>query len=526
MSKILELAEIARTYIVQNWNSSRVLYSVLCAYGLYKAIYYAFFDRLRNIPGPFFTRFSSYPTRKALFSGEYTRYLLSLHKKYGPVVRIAPNRLSDSNASDFKKVMASYKFRKSSTYEIFSRVHQSIFSTRDEEFNRMRRRQVGPAFSQTGLDSVEYIIDDICTDTFIKKLNEIIDDGNGSAQFNYFKYFQNLTADVIGELVFGERFHAVENNGHPITDWVNAAMRNSIIYNSFLPLKILRSLIPSLSAKETKLYQFCLDAIKNRQDQIKNGKFNDDRIDILQMYLVAINSSNNKPLSNNELIAEMVTMMVAGVDTTSIIMTWLMTYYMIYPKVYQRVVDEVRENFPKDGHKIKYKEAREKLPYFVATVYETMRIKGSTGGTLAREVPKEGVNLSGYYIPQGVDIAMFIAGAHEDTQVWGDNLNYNPDRFMGPESKKFKKEILAFSTGIRICPGRNLAWMEIFTIIPNLIKNFDLSFPPNSLYGPNILDPNNGNEPLVPKDISFATRFPANPDRDCNLVITKHISQL
>ncbi|OLY81291.1 Pisatin demethylase [Smittium mucronatum] len=522
MSKIIELAELAKSYVLKNWNNSSVLYSVLTAYGVYKVIYYAFFDRLRNVPGPFISRFTSFMTRKSMISGDFTDYLFDLHKKYGPVVRIGPNKVSDSSASDFKKVMASYRFRKSIEYEGFAGFHQNVFSTRDEEFNRMRRRQLGPAFSQTGLNSVEDLIEDICVSTFVNKLNKIVDSGNGSAQFNYFRYFQNVTADVIGELAFGERFHAVENDGHVVTDWVNDSIKSSFVFNSIPPLKAIRSMIPSLTIVDPRLKQFCLDSVKNRQNKIDKGEFSKDRVDILQMLMVAVNSTNKKPLSEDELVSEMGDMILAGVDTTSIAMTWLITYYMLYPEIYKRVVDEIRTNFPSEDHKITHKETREKLPYFIATVYETLRIKGSVGGGLAREAPVEGVDLSGYNIPHGTDIFMFVAGAHQDTQVWGDNLSFNPDRLLGPEGEPLKKEILAFSSGVRICPARNLAWMEIFTIVPNMIKNFDLSFPKNSLYGPNILDPNNGNEPKVPKDITFFTKPPANPERDCNIVITKH----
>ncbi|OLY79597.1 Versicolorin B desaturase [Smittium mucronatum] len=511
MIKLSEVTESVKSYFLKSRDIRGVVCSILCAYGFYKVIYYAFFDRLRDVPGHWFARFSFYPIRKAMFSGEFTRHLLSLHKKYGPVVRIGPNWVSDSSASDFKKVTASYKFRKSSIYDGFANVHESIFSTRNEEFNRMRRRQVGPAFSNLGLNSVEDIIENICIHTLTNKLNEIIDSGNGSAQFNYFKYFQNVTADVIGELAFGKSFQAIENDGHQITDWVNTSMKNFAI-----------SIIPGLTTEEFKLKKYCLDAINKRKDLIKNGKFSNDRIDILQMYLITENSTNKNPLSNDELIAEMVTMVIAGVDTTSITMTWLVTYYMLYPEIHNRVVAEIRINFPDINKKITYKEAREKLPYFVATVYETLRVRGSVGAALSREVPIEGINLSGYEIPKGTEIFMFIAGAHEDNQIWGNKLSFDPERFMGPEGEKFKKEILAFSSGIRICPGRNLAWMEIFMIIPNMLKNFDLSLTPNSLYGPNVLDPNNGNEPRVPRDISFATRPPENPERDCNLIITRH----
>ncbi|OMJ11248.1 Cytochrome P450 2U1, partial [Smittium culicis] len=104
-----------------------------------------------------------------------------------------------------------------------------------------------------------------------------------------------------------------------------------------------------------------------------------------------------------------------------------------------------------------------------------------------------------------------------------DPRTFNPDRFLGPEGEKLKKEIVAFSTGVRICPGRNLAWMEILQIIPNMLKDFDLELPADSKFGPNILDPKRNNQPLLPKDITFGTRSPANPDADCNIVIKKRV---
>ncbi|OMJ07235.1 Versicolorin B desaturase [Smittium culicis] len=192
-------------------------------------IYAAFFDPIRKVPGPLTSRFTSFFTRIHLIKGESTHYFIKLHKIYGPLVRIAPGFIIVSSTKESKKILASYKYRKSSIYDGFANVQQSIFSTRDENFNRMRRRQVGPAFSQTGLDTVDSLITEICVDRFEKKLREIIQEGNGAAQFNFFKYFQNVTADVIGELAFGKSFDAVQNDGHPITDWVNASMRNSAI---------------------------------------------------------------------------------------------------------------------------------------------------------------------------------------------------------------------------------------------------------------------------------------------------------
>ncbi|OMJ24083.1 Versicolorin B desaturase [Smittium culicis] len=523
MESLIKLADLSYSYILKNFYNKKTLYSVFIAYGVFKTIYLVFIDPLRKIPGPWYARFSANPANRAVLKGETTRYLQSLHDKYGPIVRITPDKVSVSNTKEFKKILASYKYRKGEEYEGFANVHESIFSTRDEDFNRMRRRQVGPAFSTTGLNTVDSKVFELCVTNVENKFIRDIDLGGGATEFNYFKHYQNIAADVIGELAFGKSFDAVKNDGHDITDWVNSSMRNSVIFRSFPLLKLIQQMIPALTTKERKLRNYCLEAIKQRKDLIKNNKYDEKRIDILQMYLTAINTSNNKPLSEDELIAEMVTMVIAGVDTTSITMTWLTVYYMLYPHIYKRVLDEIRTNFPDKDRKITQHDAKEKLPYFIATVYETLRVVGSVGGILFREAPKDGVEILGYNIPQGNEFGMFIPGTHNDTEVWHDPRTFNPDRFLGPEGDNLKKEIVAFSTGVRICPGRNLAWMEILQIIPNMLKDFDLELPADSKFGPNILDPKRNNQPLLPKDITFATRPPANPDADCNIVIKKRV---
>ncbi|OMJ21574.1 Versicolorin B desaturase [Smittium culicis] len=523
MESLIKLADLSYSYFLKNFSNKKTLYSVFIAYGVYKTIYYAFFDPLRKIPGPWYARFTKIPFNLALLTGEDTRYHQSLHDKFGPISRVSPNSVSVANTKEYKRLFASYKFRKGEIYEGFANVDENILSTRGEDFNRMRRRQVGPAFSTTGLNTVDSLVFGLCVTNVENKFIQDIELGNGIAEFNFFKHYQNIAADVIGELAFGKSFDAVKNNGHEIISWVNAAMSNSIIFKSFPVLKLIQGLIPALTINETKLKEYCLGAVNERRNMIKNNKYDNERIDILQMYLTAINTSNNKPLSEDELISEMVTMVIAGVDTTSVTMTWLTIYYLAYPAIYKKVIDEIRTNFPDKDSKITQHDAKEKLPYFIATVYETLRIVGSVGGSLFREAPKEGVEILGYNIPQGNEFGMFIPGTHNDTEVWDDPKTFNPDRFLGPEGENRKKDIVAFSSGVRICPGRNLAWMEIFQIIPNMLKDFELELPADSKFGPKFPDPKRNNLPLIPKDITFGTRTPANIDTDCRVFIKKRI---
>ncbi|OLY83148.1 Versicolorin B desaturase [Smittium mucronatum] len=521
MLRFFDLIDLSKSFILKTCYIERAVYGILGFYGVYKVIYYTLLDPLRKIPGPWLNRLSEISLIRANVNGDFTNYLLGLHEKYGHIVRVGPNKVSDARTKDFKKVLSTSRFKKSANYDGFANVHQNLFSTRNDEFNRMRKRQVGPALRKSGLGSIDSSIEEVCVDAFVKKLNSIVDAGNGSAEFNFFKYYLNVAADVIGLLTFSENFHAIENGDHPIIEWVDESMKNFGLSKSFPILKVAMAFIPSLSVNESKLSKFCLEAIDKRRQLIKSGKIDTDHVDILQMYITAVNTSNKKPLTDEELVAEMVTMVIVGVISTSATMTWLTTFYLLYPKVYNRVVDEIRTTFPDKNKKITAKEAHEKLPYFTATIYEGLRFRGSVGGSLNRDVPNGGVELSGYFIPQDTIVSMFIPGCHADTEVWENPKSYNPDRFLGPNGDELKKELVSFSTGVRACVGRNLAYMEIFMIMSNLLRNFDISAPKDWEYNTNILDPTRNNEPLLPRDITNAVRTPANPERDSRVVITR-----
>ncbi|OLY82633.1 Cytochrome [Smittium mucronatum] len=251
-----------------------------------------------------------------------------------------------------------------------------------------------------------------------------------------------------------------------------------------------------------------------------NSKDHMERPDILQMYLNSQDFKTHNKLSEKELISESLIMLMAGTDTTSVTMTMLIHMYMLYPKVYERVVCEVRAAFPDTSKQIRYSEAKSKLPYLLATVYECMRIAPIAAGLFFRDSTSGGITLSNKHIPENVEMGMFIEGANKDPTVWENPISFDPERFMGPKGDILKREIVTFSHGVRICPGRNLAWMEILTVIPNLLRDYDISIPPNSIYNPGNLDLTRNFEPKFLESKVYIVRSPTNPDRDCNIIIS------
>ncbi|OMJ26941.1 Cytochrome P450 3A24 [Smittium culicis] len=235
------------------------------------------------------------------------------------------------------------------------------------------------------------------------------------------------------------------------------------------------------------------------------------------MYLNSVNFTNNKKLSEDELISESLIMLIAGTDTTSVTMTMLMHLYTLYPDVYKKSVEEVRSYFPDRSKLIKFAEAKEKLTYVLATIYECMRLVPIAAGLFFRDSSSEGIELSGFKIPKGTQMGMFIEGGNKDITIWKSPESFIPERFLGPEGEALKKEIVSFSHGVRICIGRNLAWMEIMTVIPNILREFDFKLPSDSLYNPYNLDPSRNGQPRLLDNKVYIVRYPTNPERDCKI---------
>ncbi|PWA02954.1 hypothetical protein BB558_000891 [Smittium angustum] len=472
---------------LQKLSKSRIFYGIFSVYFISKVLYRLFLHPLNKIPGPWWARLTSIPYLFQIVIGNGIGISKKIHDKYGSIARVAPDKISVADTSNIKKMLSSYKYKKIKNVESAKIYHESIFSTRDETFNKMRRRQVGPAYSHTGLDTVENVI----VENGILSLKKIIDSqikqGKGSALINYSSAFKNLTTDVISALTFGKSFDAMKNNGHPIMESLEQGRVLTKVVFVIPHFRKFVNVVPASIKFKKAMTDYTVGAINERKQTVKEGTYNPEKTDILQMYLESVNTTNGKKLSTEELVDELVVTLIGGTDTTALTMTWLIHIYMLYPKVYKKVCNEVLEQFPDKSQPIQYSEARQKLPYLVASIYECMRLRAVSGGITFRETSAEGVELCGYSIPNNVDVALYFEGAHHDSKL-------------------------------------NLAWYEILTVIPNFIRDYEISLPIDAIYKPNNLDPLRNNEPKFIDDIDWNPRQPRNEKRDCNIIIRHRVS--
>jgi cytochrome P450 len=176
-------------------------------------------------------------------------------------------------------------------------------------------------------------------------------------------------------------------------------------------------------------------------------------------------------LTDQEIQGNIITILLAGEDTTAHTLSWLLYLISEHPEIQRRMqleADSVlgAETLPPDLG------ALEKLPYIEAVAQETLRLK-SVAPMLYLEPIKE-VELNGFRIPQGVTLMLLSRHGALQQQNFNDAQAFKPGRWLAadPACPHNRNAFIPFGAGPRFCPGRNLALLEIKMAIAMLCRNF------------------------------------------------------
>ncbi|KAK5264669.1 hypothetical protein LTR40_014547, partial [Exophiala xenobiotica] len=126
------------------------------------------------------------------------------------------------------------------------------------------------------------------------------------------------------------------------------------------------------------------------------------------------------------------------------------------------------------------------MPYLQAVMKESLRIHAATGLPLWRVVPEGGVEICGYFFPEGTTIGINTWCAHYNEDVFGpDAKEFRPERWIEAEKeggetfKNMEAYYMPFGLGSRTCIGRHISFLEMSKLIPQIVRKFDfqLEYP-------------------------------------------------
>ncbi|MEO1131717.1 MAG: cytochrome P450 [Cyanobacteria bacterium J06639_1] len=277
---------------------------------------------------------------------------------------------------------------------------------------------------------------------------------------------QSITMRVILQAVFGlhegDRYQKLE---HLLA--LRLGMTNSPLASALIFLPWLRKDFGTWSpggrirqiAEET-------DRLLFAEIQDRRAHPDPDRIDILSLLLTA-KDENGDGLSDRELRDELMTLLMAGHETTATSLTWALYWVHKLPQVKQKLVAEL-ESMSDPGDASQFSQ----LQYLSAVCNETLRIYPVAMLTFPRRVEKP-VELCGYQLDPGAIAVGCIYLIHQREDLYPNPHEFRPERFL--ENQFSPYEFLPFGGGSRRCVGAALAASEMRIVLGTILTHLDLA---------------------------------------------------
>ena len=119
----------------------------------------------------------------------------------------------------------------------------------------------------------------------------------------------------------------------------------------------------------------------------------------------------------------------------------------------------------------------QKLSYLAAVISEGLRLSSSVVGRLPRINPKAAMQYKSFIIPAGTAVSVSIRDVHFNESIFPDAHQFKPERWLGDLGRKraLEKYLVPFSKGSRSCVGMELALAELYLVIGNMFRTFDMN---------------------------------------------------
>ncbi|KAF6517438.1 hypothetical protein HZS61_003009 [Fusarium oxysporum f. sp. conglutinans] len=362
-----------------------------------------------------------------------------------------------------------------------------LLSERDVRRYRLQRRLIGPVYQTSNLIQYEAAIDEVLARS-IAKLKTL----NG-AQIELNEWMHIIAVECLGAVVLSWSPGMLKNgtdNGsgaHAYHGWRRKsvfglfpmAAKLEFLHKSigrlfstiwgvnFQPPKDFRPFFPDVGKR-----------VSRRVNAATKSKLNkDDRKDLLADL---IQLHRTKPNFTELYLRKMaVTNFGAGHETMASTLTSIFALLGSNDDVQAQVSLEVLGT----SNPAEYSTAT-RLPETQSLIKEAKRLYPVISMSLPRKVPSEGLHLHGYYFLPNTTVGCNPVALHRNPDIFGsDSDMFNPARWLtaDPDAARAMERVnLSWGGGSRSCPGRHLAELVVFKVVPALVKEFkiDVDLPP------------------------------------------------
>jgi cytochrome P450 len=210
-------------------------------------------------------------------------------------------------------------------------------------------------------------------------------------------------------------------------------------------------------------------------EEIARRRRTDDARDDILSLLLAARDEDGQPMPDAELRDELVTLLVAGHETTATALTWAFRHLLERRDLEGRLLAELEPAFALGP------DALAKLPLLDAVTRETLRLRPVI--PIVARLLKQPMRLGDLDLPAGVAIAPAIYVTQRDPEIFDNPNAFDPDRFLRASSKPAASQWFPFGGGVRRCVGMAFALYEMKLVLATVVRRARLRLSPNAVAG-------------------------------------------
>jgi cytochrome P450 len=175
-----------------------------------------------------------------------------------------------------------------------------------------------------------------------------------------------------------------------------------------------------------------------------------ERDDVLSM-MIGATHEDGSPMSDEEMRDELLTLLVAGHETTATSLAWAVERLTRHPEKLERLRAEVLED---------------RDEYLTATIQETLRLRPVISIVLRKLT--EPVQIGGHELPAGISVAPSVYLVHRNPEIYPEPQRFLPERFLDTPPGTYTW--IPFGGGVRRCLGASFAQFEMAVVLKELVK--------------------------------------------------------
>ena len=355
----------------------------------------------------------------------------------------------------------SANFTKSADYRALATVLGKGLLTSEGESWRRQRGLIQPAFRRENILAYAPVM--------IRAAEQMLESWRGREERNIHADFMHVTLEIVAQCLFGAQVSDAAAR-------VGKAME--VITDRFLTDASLAMLlpfdIPDLFGEKrraiSELNKIINGVIRERRAS------GERRADLLDM-LLSVRDADGHPMREEQLRDEVMTLFLAGHETTAIALSWTCFLVAKHPEVEAKLIDELRQVLSGGTPSI---EDLPRLHYTEMVLKEAMRLYPAVWGLGRRAIAE--CEFGGYRIPAGTNVFMFQWLTQRDPRFFSEPERFDPERWREDPVRAGKIPRFAyfpFGGGPRVCVGAAFAMIEAALLLAMIQQKFHLDLVPS-----------------------------------------------